>query len=91
MEQSIWSDFLVNQAPSIVIIGVFCYGTYKYFTAQQEKKDNLIAQKDSQIAAQTKEATDLYGKAIEAHTKSNMLQEQLMDLLKEIKTEIHAK
>lgn len=89
MEQSIWNDFLMKQAPTIVVLGLFCYGMYKFFTAQQDKKDQLIATKDTELREQTKEVKDLYGKSIETNTKTNIILEQLLDIQKEIKSEIN--
>lgn len=89
MEQSLWSDFLMKQAPVIVVLSVFCYGMYKFFTAMIAKKEAQIESKDVQITAQTERCTDLYGKAIETNTKTNLLLEQLLDIQKEIKTDIN--
>jgi hypothetical protein len=100
MEQSIWSDFLMKQAPVIVVLGLCCYFMYKYFSAQQDKKDATIKEKDAlfiatitakdeKIEEHQKSVMDLYGKAIEAQNRSTAVQEQLLEVLKETKEDVN--
>ena len=85
----LWNDFLVKQAAVIVVLGLVVYFMYKYFVAESAKKDGIIAAKDLHIEEQNKEVMLLYKMAIETQTKSIQLQEQLIDLIKEVKNDIH--
>ena len=89
MEQSIWTDFVAKQAPVIIVLAIFCYGMYKYFIQQQNKKDEIIKAKDDRIDEQQDKVMDLYGKAVESQNRGNVIQEQLLAVLKETKEEIN--
>jgi hypothetical protein len=100
IEQTLWNDFLMKQAPVIIVLGLFCYFMYKYFITQQDKKDttikekdalfiSTIASKDQKIEEHQTKVMELYGKAIEAQNKGNLVQEQLLEVLKETKDDIN--
>jgi hypothetical protein len=88
MEQTIWADFLMKQAPVIIVLGLFCYKMYTYFIAQQDRKDATIASKDNKIEEHQQKVMELYGNAIEAQNKGNLVQEQLLEVLKETKEDV---
>lgn len=63
----------------VIILAIFCYGMYKFFTAQITKKDSIIQEKDKNISDQNSKVMDLYGKAIEAQNRSTLISEQLLE------------
>jgi hypothetical protein len=100
IEQSLWTDFLMKQAPVIIVLGLISYFMYKYFISQQDKKDATIKEKDAlfiatitakdeKIDEHQQAVMELYGKAIEAQNRGNMVQEQLLEVLKETKDEVN--
>lgn len=89
MEQTLMNDFLMKQAPVIVVLLGGMWLMYKYFTTQQDKKDLIIAAKDEKLEEHQKDVRDLYGKAIEAQNRGNQVQEQLLEVLKETKEDVN--
>lgn len=91
---SIWNDFLIKQAPVIVVLGLFCYFMYKYFIQQQNKKDETIKEKDKllvdTIQRNQDSLTELLTKSTEAINRNSSVQEQLVDLIKETRDEVNA-
>jgi hypothetical protein len=95
----LWSDFLMKQAPVIVVLGLFCYFMYKHFTRQADKdgttikeKDALLIEtirlKDDKIEEQSKSVMELYGRAIEAQNRNSEVQEQLLEIIKETRESV---
>jgi hypothetical protein len=95
----LWTDFLMKQAPVIVVLGLFCYFMYKHFTGQQDKKDITIKEKDmllietiklkdAKIDEQSKSVMELYGRAIEAQNRNSEVQEQLLEIIKDTRESV---
>lgn len=76
MEQSIWSDFLIKQAPVIIVLAIFCYGMYKYLTRVISEKEAVIAAKDKRMEELLEEHMNLQKQNIETYSKlANILQQ----------------
>lgn len=89
IEQSIWTDFVAKQAPVIIVLLVGMFGMYKYFVAQQNKKDAIISDKDRKLEEQSARVMDLYGKAIESQNRGTLVQERLLEVLKDTQDDIN--
>jgi hypothetical protein len=59
MEPNIWGDFLMKQAPVIIVLGLGIYFLYKYFVSQIKSKDEIIKEKDALLIATIKEKDEL--------------------------------
>lgn len=86
----LWS-YLVQQVPVVVVLGVFCVFLYKLII----KRDATIKEKDGLLEKDRNQMMDLYGKAIEAQNKtadalnrSNEIQLQLIELIKDTKDDV---
>lgn len=88
MEQSIWTDFVAKQAPIVIVLAIFCYGMYKFFTGQLKARDAIIREKDKNITDQNAKVMDLYGRAIEAQNRSTLISEQLLDSVNKLNDKI---
>lgn len=63
--ETFWFDFLSKQLPVIVVLGIFCYGMYKYFIAVISKKDQIIEDKDDEIKELHRQLLDLTTKCLQ--------------------------
>ena len=86
----LWS-YLVQQVPVVVVLGVFCWFLYKLIL----KRDATIKEKDILLERDRAEMMSLYGEAIKAQNKtaetlnrSNDIQLQLMELIKDVRDDI---
>lgn len=64
--ENFWFDFLSKQLPVIVVLGIFCYGMYKYFIAVINKKDEIIEEKDEEIKELHKQLLEMNAKCLQA-------------------------
>ena len=97
-DTTLLGDIMDKSLTVAILLGVL-YFLYKYHSAQQDKKDALlkekelvflstIKEKDNRIDEQQKAMMELYGKAIEAQSKGNMIQEQLLDVLQRTREDV---
>ena len=78
MEQ-FWFDFLSKQLPVIVVLGIFCYGMYKYFLAVVDKMDKKIEEQENHIKELNEKLLDVTVKCMDAINRNT----QVIALLKE--------
>ena len=90
LPSELWS-YLVQQVPVVVVLGVFCWFLYKLIL----KRDATIKEKDILLEKDRGQMMELYGKAIEAQNKttealnrSNEIQLQLIELIKDTKDDV---
>jgi hypothetical protein len=74
VDANIWGDFLMKQAPVIVVLGLMLYFSYKYFTSQQAAKDLLIKEKDTLLITTIREKDELLISTVES--KDQKIDEQ---------------
>lgn len=74
----ILQDFLFKQMPVIVVLGLFCFFMYKYFTKVIDDQQELIREKDEEIKSLNKSVLDITTKNNEVIGKLRDLIEKLM-------------
>lgn len=80
MEQ-ILLDFLLKQLPVIVVLGIFCYFMYKYFTKVIDAKDAIISDQRDEIRDLNQKLLDLTTRCLMSTDKSNEIMNGLKDLI----------
>ena len=70
-ETQIFYDFLLKQLPVIVVLSIFCYCMYKYFTRVIEQKDRVISEKEQEIKELHECLLDVTRMSIEALNKNS--------------------
>jgi hypothetical protein len=83
METQIWTDWLVNQSPIIVILIIVLYFGSRFFKEILAQRDLVITEKDEKIENHSNKVMELYGKAIEAQTRNTEVQERLIEVIEE--------
>lgn len=93
MEQ-FWLDFLTKQVPVVVILGIFSYAMYKYFTAVIQKKDDdfskildkkdvVILEKEKEIKELHREVRELTIKCLEAFNRNTEAVHDLRETIRD--------
>lgn len=85
MEQSIWSDFFMKQAPVIIVLSLFCYFMYKYLTGVIAAKEVIIQAKDKRMEELLEEYMELQKLAIESYLKLTNILQTVFDEVKQIR------
>lgn len=80
-ETQIWADFLLKQLPVIVVLSIFCYCMYKYFTKTIEQKDASIKEKDEEIKELHEKLLNVTKQCIEASNKNSDASNGLKDVI----------
>jgi Na+/H+ antiporter NhaB len=83
METQIWTDFLMNQAPVIIVVCIGIYAIYKHFTKTDAQKDLIIKEKDIKLEEHYNRTTDLYAKAVEAIVIGSQINQRQIEVIEE--------